>query len=118
MPLCEGEHIDFGHGLTLLFGENGSGKTGYARILKRMAGSRSEEDILPDVKLEDDPPPLSVDIDYRLGGTEFSIKWDGEQAQPPFTLMSIFDNPSASLHVDSELAIHIQASFPCFFRPR
>ena len=44
--LVEGEHIDFGEGLTLLFGENGTGKTGYARILKRVAYSRSVEDIL------------------------------------------------------------------------
>ena len=66
--LVEDEHIDFGLGLTLLYGENGMGKTGYARILKRMAGSRSAEDILPDVNLEHDPPPPSADIDYRLGG--------------------------------------------------
>ena len=113
--LVQGEHIDFGHGLTLLFGENGAGKTGYTRILKRMAGSRSAEDILPDVNLEDDPLPLSADIDYRLGGTELSIKWNGEQAQPPFTLMSIFDNPSANLHVDSELRYTYRPASLAFF---
>ena len=101
--LVEGEHIDFGLGLTLLYGENGVGKTGYARILKKMAGSRSAEDILADVNLQDDPPLHSADIDYRLGGTDLSHQWNGEKAQPPFTLMSIFDNPSANLHVDDAL---------------
>ena len=113
--LVKGEHIDFGHGLTLFFGENGTGKTGYTRILKRMAGSRSAEDILPDVNLEDDPPPLSADIDYCLGGTDLSIQWNGEQAQPPFTLMSIFDNPSANLHVDSDLQYTYRPASLAFF---
>ena len=113
--LVEGEHIDFGLGLTLLYGENGTGKTGYARILKRMAGSRSAEDILADVNLEDDPPPPSADIDYRLGGTDLTHQWNGEKAQPPFTLMSIFDNPSAHLHVDDDLRYTYRPASLAFF---
>ena len=113
--LVEGEHIDFGLGLTLLYGETGTGKTGYARILKRMAGSRSAEAILADVNLEDDPPPPSADIDYRLGGTDLSHQWKGEKAQPPFTLMSIFDNPSAHLHVDDDLQYTYRPASLAFF---
>ena len=113
--LVEGEHIDFGLGLTLLYGENAMGKTGYARILKRMAGSRSAEDILADVNLEDDPPPPSADIDYRLGETDLSHQWHGEKGQPPFTQMSIFDNPSAQLHVDDDLRYTYRPASLAFF---
>ena len=113
--LVEGGHIDFGLGLTLLYGENGMGKTGYARILKRMAGSRSAEDILADVNLQDDPPPPSADIDYQLGGTDLFHQWNGEKAQPPFTLMSIFDNPSAHLHVDDDLRYTYRPASLAFF---
>ena len=101
--LAEGERIDFGLGLTLLFGENGTGKTGYARILKRIAGSRSANEILPNVNLQADQPAPSADIDYRLGEADLSHQWNGEQAQAPFTLMSLFDNTSAHFHVDSDL---------------
>ena len=101
--LAEGESIDFGEGLTLLFGENGTGKTGYARILKRVADSRSVEDILADVNLDGVPPSPSADIDYRSGNTEFSYQWNGDGAQPPLDQMSIFDNPAAHFHVDSNL---------------
>ena len=101
--LAEGEHIDFGEGLTLLFGENGTGKTGYARILKRVADSRSVEDILADVNLDGVPPSPSADIDYRSGDITFSYQWNGEEAQPPLDLMSIFDNPAAHYHVESNL---------------
>ena len=107
--------IDFGLGLTLLYGENATGKTGYARILKTMAGSRSAEDILTDVNLEDDPPPTYADIDYRVGQTDVSHQWHGEKAQPPFTLMSIFDNPSAQLHVDHDLRYTYRPASLVFF---
>ena len=113
--LVEGVHIDFGLGLTLLYGENGMGKTGYARILKRMAGSRSAEDILADVNLEDDPPPPSADIDYHFGGTDLFHQWKGERDQPPFTLMSIFDNLSARLHVDDDLRYTYRPASLAFF---
>ena len=101
--LAVGEHIDFGEGLTLLFGENGTGKTGYARILKRVADSRSVEEILADVNLDGVPPSPSADIDYRSGDITFSYQWNGEEAQPPLDLMSIFDNPAAHYHVESDL---------------
>ena len=91
------------------------GKTGYVRILKRMAGSRSAEDIIADVNFQDDPPLPSADIDYRLGATDLSHQWNGEKAQPPFTLMSIFDNPSAHLHVDEGLRYTYRPASLAFF---
>ena len=115
--LSEGEEIHFGPSLTLLFGENGTGKTGYVRVLKRIAGSRSADEILPDVNLKDDPPLPSAEISYRLGETESSYQWKGEQAQEPFNRMSIFDSPSVQLHVDSDLGyIYSPASLAIFDR--
>ena len=102
--LVGGEQIKFGSGLTLLFGENGTGKTGYVRILKGLSGSRSADAILPDVNLKEDPPAPFAEIGYRLGETEFSYQWNGERVQAPFDRMSIFDSPSVQLHVDSDLS--------------
>ena len=115
--LAEGGQIDFAPGLTLLFGENGTGKTGYSRILKTMAGSRSADVILPDVNLEGNPLSPSAGISYRLGGTGCTYQWNGERAQQPFDRMSIFDSPSVHLHVDSELNYtYIPASLAVFDR--
>ena len=101
--LAEAGQIKFAPGLTLLFGENGTGKTGYSRILKTMAGSRSADDILPNVNLEGNPPPPSAEISYRLGDSEVKHQWNDERGQPPFDRMSIFDNPAVHFHVDSDL---------------
>ena len=101
--LVEDSVIDFGSGLTLLFGENGTGKTGYARILKNLAGSRSADEILPDIYLNGTRPGPSAEIGYRLGIKETSLQWNGARGQFPFTLMSVFDSPSVRFHIDDEL---------------
>ena len=117
--LVEGGQIEFGPGLTLLYGENGTGKTGYSRILKTMAGSRSADDILPDVNLEGNPPSPSAEISYRLGVAECEYHWNGGRAQTPFDRMSIFDSPSVHFHVDSDVGYtYSPAALAIFDRAR
>ena len=43
-------------GLTVLFGENGAGKSGYARVLKNACRARPREDVQPK---RSDPQPVS-----------------------------------------------------------
>ena len=40
-----GAEIEFAAGVTVIFGENGSGKSGFVRVLKRAAGVGTTEDI-------------------------------------------------------------------------
>ena len=101
--LVENAHIEFAPGLTLFFGENGTGKTGYARILKCVAGSRSADEILADVFQSDSSAMPNAEIDYRIGEAESSYRWAGEQGQSPFTSMSVFDSPSVHFHTDDNL---------------
>jgi hypothetical protein len=91
--------------LTILFGQNGSGKTGYARILKRISAVRTAEDILPNAHVVqlDSPPTPSAQIAYRLSGNDFSVHWSNEAGLAPFTRISVFDAGAVSLHVDSDL---------------
>lgn len=42
-----GSEIEFCDNLTILYGENGTAKTGYARVLKRLAALRDAEEIVP-----------------------------------------------------------------------
>ena len=101
--LVENVTIDFAPGMTLFFGENGSGKTGYARILKCVAGSRSADDILPDINQDDNPSSPYAEIGFRIGDDQSSHEWTGDQSKSPFTLMSVFDTPSVHFHTDAEV---------------
>lgn len=82
-------------GLTIIYGENGTGKTGYARIFKALAKSRTDGDILGDITAESAQSP-SAKIAYTLADDEDEFRWAGEHGVSPFTRMSIFDSPSVS----------------------
>jgi recombinational DNA repair ATPase RecF len=45
----DGQEIAFKDRMTVVYGENASGKTGCARVLKQAAGARSAARVLPDV---------------------------------------------------------------------
>lgn len=100
--LVAGAVIEPHAGLTILFGENGTGKTGYARVFKALAGSRTADVILGDIGATAEIPQ-SAKVEYLLGDTAEVFEWDGEQGQAPFTRISIFDSPSVNFHVDDEL---------------
>jgi hypothetical protein len=99
--LAAGQELAFDPELTVLFGQNGSGKTGYARILKRISAVRTAEDILPNAHTAyfDSPPSPSATIQYRLSGTDSSVMWKDESGLAPFTRISVFDASAVSLHV-------------------
>ena len=100
--LSPGAVITLSPGLTILFGENGTGKTGYSRILKRLAGSRTAGPILPDIHVSDAPPP-KAEISYQLGDVHGLLEWRGEGGASPFTRISVFDSPAVNYHVDDDL---------------
>ena len=101
--LGSGSDIKFNRGLTILFGENGTGKTGYARVLKRAAGVRTSEEILPNAHIAGPQDPPSAEIEFDLGGVTESISWQNEEGLSPLTRISVFDSPAVALHVDNEL---------------
>ena len=88
--------------LTILYGENGTGKTGYSRIFKALANSRTADTILSNIEM-DSTDDQGATLDYRLAGADKSLAWNGERGVAPFTRMSIFDSPSVTTHVDDDL---------------
>jgi predicted ATPase len=101
--LSPGAAIDFCPGLTILYGENGTGKTGYARVLKRLSAVHDPEDIVPNIHARNGPAPTAR-IDFQLGAVEDSFVWNNEVGVSPFTRMSVFDSPAVNVRVDENLS--------------
>lgn len=112
--LIPGEIIELHAGLTILFGENGTGKTGYSRVLKALADSRTADVILGDIGSEVEQPQ-SAKIEYAVGTDSETFLWSGERGKAPVTRMSIFDSPSVNFHVDEDLEyVYIPAALALF----
>lgn len=61
-------------GLTVVYGRNGSGKSGYARILKRVCSSPHAEDLLPDA-YGTEHVPQSCSIGIKIGDQDGVVEW-------------------------------------------
>ena len=99
--LARGQGLTFAaSGLTIVYGDNGSGKSGFVRVLKSACRSRDEKTaIRRDVNAADDIPQ-SAHIDFEVAGRAETYDWcpeHGDQANLP--AVSIFDARSANTHV-------------------
>jgi recombinational DNA repair ATPase RecF len=101
--LADSQEINFNARMTVLFGENASGKTGYVRVLKRLAGVRSAEEVLPDIHRPSLPAEPQAAIRYALGTVENDFEWHNDVGVPPFTRISIFDSRAVELHLEQDV---------------
>lgn len=76
--LASGAVIEPHEGLTVLFGENGTGKTGYSRIFKALAASRTAGVILGNIAAESSEPQ-TANVVYKLGTSIKTLAWTGER---------------------------------------
>ena len=101
--LAAGQSLSFDKiGVTLLYGDNGSGKSGYARILKRACRARSPrgETILPNIYESVSGKPTAA-IDFCANGNNHSSTWLLDQAADAMlSAVSVFDSRTANVHVD------------------
>jgi hypothetical protein len=103
--LAENEKLTFTRsGLTVVYGDNGSGKSGYARILKQICrarlGSRSEA-ILVNI-YDPNPGTPTATVDFAVNNQNASSTWvAGSPADPVLSAVSVFDSRAASVHVDA-----------------
>jgi hypothetical protein len=103
--LAEGQRIDFNSKLTIVFGENACGKTGYVRVLKKAAAVRTTENVLPDISQAQRPnEPPSARIGFKLGqGDSQVVDWKDQAGLAPFNRIDVFDSRATLLHVDGDL---------------
>lgn len=96
------------NGMTIVFGYNGSGKSGYARVLRSLCHARSRaNDILQNAYIEGEQPIPSAIIDYQIGEFDHSETWQQGYTSPEgLKQISYFDTDCAVVHVneDNELA--------------
>lgn len=103
--LTTGQRLSFSKGLTVIYGENGSGKSSYARIMKKAFRAREGgvDDILPNVYLQATPGPATASFTFDEGGATTSEKWtDGQETTDRFGRFAVLDSKCARLMIIKE----------------
>lgn len=104
--LAQNQNLSFSlRGLTVIYGDNGSGKSGYSRVLKKACRARDQsEAILPDAKLPSNAvgrPEAAFDL--LIDGVATEAKWlDDETAPEPLSAIAIFDSRCARAYLDEQ----------------
>ena len=88
--LTENQTIDFSSNLTIVYGANGSGKSGYARLLKKSFYSKAEEEILPNVHLVSGHRPVNAKFTFKSNNTEIPLLYS-QKDNAEFEQFAVFD---------------------------
>lgn len=88
-------------GLTIVYGDNASGKSGYARLLKRIARARHQEEILSDVFCDTALAKPIAAITMKVGNKETALTWP-ESARPELQRMLYYDEACGNAYVETE----------------
>ncbi|AZR22927.1 ATPase [Xanthomonas arboricola] len=104
--IAEHQHLPFGAaGMTVIYGDNGSGKSGYSRVLKRACRARDQgESIHPNANLpvgKAGAPEAAFEI--AVDGVAKDAHWiHGKAAPPELSSFAIFDSRCARAYLDNE----------------
>ena len=92
--------MTFGPSLTVVYGQNASGKSGYTRILKRACRARGAEAILGNVTADAVPNRPAATIEFSSGQKKYTYSWrDDTTPHPLLSRVSVFDRYCAGVYL-------------------
>jgi energy-coupling factor transporter ATP-binding protein EcfA2 len=97
--LAEAQTLNFGPNLTVVYGDNAAGKTGYIRILKSACRARGQEKILGNVISGATPLSPVVSIKYKIGSEAEPREWAGSGEDEFISRVSVFDSQCAAVYL-------------------
>lgn len=97
-----GAKIEFGRDITVIYGQNGSGKSGFSRLMKHVCGARAKPDLLPDVFSDAHPEP-QAEVTIVESGAPLTLPWTlANGAVPKLRHVHVFDSATAAGYVNSK----------------
>lgn len=104
--LAEGKTLPLSaSGLTVIYGDNGVGKSGYSRVLKQACRARDQsERVRPNAHMRPAPTgKASAKFDVLVDGEQMELTWnDGARAPAEMSAIAIFDSRCARAYVDNQ----------------
>lgn len=112
--LKNGEALEIEKGLNLLYGENGSGKSGYTRLLNNAFASKGDKNLIPNI-YESTHEDVYAQFKFQEENHEIILKYPVDKENVMFKRIMVFDTQSAIADMKSESELSFVPSEFYFF---
>jgi energy-coupling factor transporter ATP-binding protein EcfA2 len=97
--LTENQTIELTPNITIIYGSNGAGKSGYVRLFKKVFYSKDKGDILPDINIESDHKPIAATFNFSSDSTNISLNYPDNTGNGIFNQFAVFDGEIGKKHL-------------------
>src|SRR5258706_1628901 len=111
--LAKNQTINFGKNITIIYGENGTGKTGYSRILKTLGFSYDNyNNILSNIFGAGEPK--AAIIKFKANGVDETFTWNGTNKNSELENISVFNSNCVQISLSDRQLIVSPIGFHLF----
>lgn len=103
--LAKGQSIPINSNLTIIYGGNGTGKSGYVRLLNNAFSSRGDKQILPNIFSNAPIGEPACKFTFQSTSAPYDLDYPSQKSNKEFSQYSVFDTHSirALLEQDNKL---------------
>lgn len=111
--LAKNQTVNFAKNITVIYGENGTGKTGYSRILKTLGFSYdNNKTILSNVYTTAEAQ--SAIINFKSNGTPLTFTWNGANNDSELENISVFNSSCVQFSISDRSLLVSPIGFHLF----
>lgn len=100
--LATGQSITIDPNLTIIYGGNGTGKSGYVRLLNNAFSSRGDKQILPNVFSDEAQGEPACKFTFQSAATPYDLAYPLQKSNIEFSQYSVFDTHSIRVLLEQD----------------
>ncbi|MCZ8353085.1 MAG: AAA family ATPase [Cyclobacteriaceae bacterium] len=113
--LASGQSIPICPNLTIIYGGNGTGKSGYIRLLNNAFNSRGDKNILPNVFNGAATGAPNCKFTFQSAAATYDLQYPLQKDSIEFIQFSVFDTQSIRVHLEQDNKLNFTPSGFEFF---
>lgn len=107
--------LELGANLTIIYGANGSGKSGYIRLLNNVFITKGDKTILPNIHDTGTPAIKAAEFTFESDGKTLDLKYPEDCGEAVFKQFSVFDEKAVHAHLNQKNQFEFRPAGLSFF---